>query len=161
MSMQVTCPHCGARYQFERSLIPPGGYDAQCANCSGIFPVAPSPAPEEMAIALPSMSMVDTWLTAPPIAPKKRAKETPPTAQNVAISAVESVIPVQQVVVPVPAAAPASALHSASHTAPHVLPYTGTLDYTIACPQCTTVYAMAVDDIPIGGLNATCPKCST
>lgn len=153
MSMQVTCPHCGARYQFDKALIPPGGYDAQCANCSGIFPVAPTAVGEEMPIALPSMSMVDTWLTAPPIAPKQRAKETPPTAQNVAISAVEPVAPQQPVSPPVQAAEPAGA--------PHMPAAVGQLDYTIACPQCVTVYSVSVEDIPIGGLNATCPKCST
>src|SRR5436190_20646170 len=70
MLMQVTCPHCGARYQFERSLIPQAGYDAQCANCSGIFVGAPDASGHEPPIALPSMSMIDTWLAPPALAPK-------------------------------------------------------------------------------------------
>lgn len=154
--MQVTCPHCGARYQFDKALIPPGGYDAQCANCSGIFPVAPSAQGEEMPIALPSMSMVDTWLTAPPIAPKKRAKETPPTAQNVAISAVEPVAPEPPAKPPVVAPTPSRAPVETHAPSPG-----GSLAYTIACPQCATAYELTIEDIPIGGLNATCPQCTT
>lgn len=40
-SMRVSCPDCGAEYQFHPSAIPPEGYDAQCTNCSKVFFVAP------------------------------------------------------------------------------------------------------------------------
>ncbi|MEM6733638.1 MAG: zinc-ribbon domain-containing protein, partial [Myxococcota bacterium] len=39
--MRVSCPECGAEYQFASSAIPPEGYDAQCTNCSTVFFVEP------------------------------------------------------------------------------------------------------------------------
>ena len=40
--MEVACNQCGAKYQFDASAIPAGGYDAQCTNCGGVFFVAPA-----------------------------------------------------------------------------------------------------------------------
>ena len=37
----VACGHCGARYEFSPSLIPAGGYVAQCTQCNGVFFVGP------------------------------------------------------------------------------------------------------------------------
>src|ERR1700733_8129738 len=39
--MQVSCGSCGAKYEFEASVIPAAGYDAQCTHCSAIFFVSP------------------------------------------------------------------------------------------------------------------------
>ena len=39
--MQVSCSHCGARYEFDADAIPAAGYDAQCTTCNGVFFVAP------------------------------------------------------------------------------------------------------------------------
>lgn len=49
--MQVSCSHCGARYEFDAAAIPAAGYDAQCTTCNGVFFVAPqqevpAPAPQ-------------------------------------------------------------------------------------------------------------------
>ncbi|MEL6544338.1 MAG: zinc-ribbon domain-containing protein [Myxococcota bacterium] len=41
--MRVSCPECGAEYQFSSSAIPEGGYDAQCTNCNAVFYVVPEP----------------------------------------------------------------------------------------------------------------------
>ncbi len=41
--MRVSCPECGAVYQFDSSAIPARGYDAQCTNCSCVFFVEPEP----------------------------------------------------------------------------------------------------------------------
>lgn len=41
--MRVSCPDCGAEYQFDSSAIPAKGYDAQCTNCSSVFFVEPEP----------------------------------------------------------------------------------------------------------------------
>ncbi len=50
--MRLTCPNCSARYEVDESMIPPGGRDVQCSNCSttwfqpGPRVVAPDPEPE-------------------------------------------------------------------------------------------------------------------
>lgn len=31
--MRITCPKCGATYEIDADLIPPGGRDVQCAEC--------------------------------------------------------------------------------------------------------------------------------
>jgi predicted Zn finger-like uncharacterized protein len=47
MTMEVGCPQCGAKYQFDASAIPAEGYDAQCTGCGGVFFVAPEKPPDE------------------------------------------------------------------------------------------------------------------
>lgn len=49
--MQVTCSHCGARYEFDAAAIPEGGYDAQCTQCQGVFFVQGPKASESAAPA--------------------------------------------------------------------------------------------------------------
>ncbi|WP_341863443.1 zinc-ribbon domain-containing protein [Gymnodinialimonas sp. 57CJ19] len=54
--MRLTCPNCSARYEVDEAMVPPGGRDVQCSNCSQTWfqpgrrvpeaPVAPA-APEE------------------------------------------------------------------------------------------------------------------
>ncbi len=170
MLMQVTCPHCGARYQFERSLIPQAGYDAQCANCSGIFVVAPDSSGHEAPIALPSMSMIDTWLAPPALAPK--------STRNVASQGVAGASRVTTSASSLPAveATPQQGARS-GHDAPAtvtVLPVGGRgapavvagqgdpvgLQFSVACPACDTVYAFAVNDIPRAGVDAPCTQCA-
>ena len=165
MLMQVTCPHCGARYQFERSLIPQGGYDAQCANCSGIFVVAPDASGNEAPIALPSMSMIDTWLAPPALAPKSsRTVATQATAaasRPAASAAPAAEVPNQK---PKGRDAPATVTvlpiggRGAAQPAPGASE-ASTLEYTIACPACETVYAFAVNDLPRAGVDAACTHC--
>ncbi len=46
MTMEVGCPQCGAKYQFDASAIPARGYDAQCTACGGVFFVAPEGPPD-------------------------------------------------------------------------------------------------------------------
>lgn len=41
----VACPTCQASYQFSPQAIPPGGYDAQCTQCSAVFFVGPPAQP--------------------------------------------------------------------------------------------------------------------
>jgi hypothetical protein len=49
--MQVGCSQCGAKYEFEASAIPAGGYDAQCTSCGNVFFVSPEgPAPDANAL---------------------------------------------------------------------------------------------------------------
>lgn len=185
MLMQVTCPHCGARYQFERSLIPQAGYDAQCANCSGIFVVAPDASGNEPPIALPSMSMIDTWLAPPALAPKQvhatqadsaaaaaaargTAPSTPASAQPSTPSSnpivqevsrpqvVRSANEGQATVTVLPVGGRGGAAAASS-----VAAEPSALQYSIACPKCDTVYAFAANDVPLAGLDASCTKCQT
>lgn len=32
--MRLTCPNCSARYEVDEAMVPPGGRDVQCSNCS-------------------------------------------------------------------------------------------------------------------------------
>ncbi|MBF9044476.1 thioredoxin [Rhodobacterales bacterium HKCCE4037] len=47
--MRLTCPNCGARYEVDESMIPAGGRDVQCSNCSTTWfqpgPRVPAPEP--------------------------------------------------------------------------------------------------------------------
>jgi predicted Zn finger-like uncharacterized protein len=43
--MNVTCPHCGARYLLPSNLLGPGGARVRCPSCSRSFDVAPPAAP--------------------------------------------------------------------------------------------------------------------
>lgn len=54
--MRVSCPQCGAEYEFDASAIPAEGYDAQCTHCSAVFFVAPerSEAVTEVAPSTPA-----------------------------------------------------------------------------------------------------------
>lgn len=47
--MRVSCPHCAAQYDFDPSMVPAAGYDAQCSACSRTFFVAPNRAAAEAA----------------------------------------------------------------------------------------------------------------
>jgi len=49
--MQVACAECGAKYEFEASAIPAGGYDAQCTHCGNVFFVAPEGGEEQISIS--------------------------------------------------------------------------------------------------------------
>ena len=175
MLMQVTCPHCGARYQFERSLIPQAGYDAQCANCSGIFVVAPDASGNEPPIALPSMSMIDTWLAPPALAPKQARASEADAAATLSRSATgttgASSTPIVQEINRPQVVRP----KNEGQATVTVLPVGGrggqssgaapfaasALQYSIACPKCDTVYAFAANDVPLAGLDAPCTKCQT
>lgn len=44
--MQVSCGHCGAKYEFDSAAVPPGGYDAQCTTCGNVFFVMPEGLPD-------------------------------------------------------------------------------------------------------------------
>ncbi|HSI05250.1 MAG TPA: zinc-ribbon domain-containing protein, partial [Myxococcota bacterium] len=167
--MQVTCPHCGARYQFERSLIPQAGYDAQCANCSGIFVVAPDASGNEAPIALPSMSMIDTWLAPPALAPKSARTVASQATASRAATGVGTAPMVTDVT---PRQKPRAGRDGPATVT--VLPVGGRgglstnaglaeateLQFSIACPACETVYAFAANDIPRGGVEAPCTQCA-
>lgn len=45
-TMNVTCPHCGARYLLPSNLLGPGGARVRCPACSRSFDVAPPPVAE-------------------------------------------------------------------------------------------------------------------
>ncbi|UWQ96063.1 zinc-ribbon domain-containing protein [Rhodobacteraceae bacterium M385] len=55
--MRLTCPNCSARYEVDEAMVPPGGRDVQCSNCSQTWfqpgrrapetPVSPEVAPPE------------------------------------------------------------------------------------------------------------------
>ncbi|MBY4894560.1 zinc-ribbon domain-containing protein [Rhodobacteraceae bacterium N5(2021)] len=56
--MRLTCPNCSAKYEVDEAMVPPGGRDVQCSNCSQTWfqpgprrvePPAPEPAPEPAA----------------------------------------------------------------------------------------------------------------
>jgi predicted Zn finger-like uncharacterized protein len=51
VTMEVSCKQCGAKYQFDSSAIPAGGYDAQCSSCGTVFFVAPEAPAEELVSA--------------------------------------------------------------------------------------------------------------
>lgn len=54
-TMNVTCPHCGARYLLPANLLGPGGARVRCPGCSRSFDV---PAP--VAAAPPSSGLRET-----------------------------------------------------------------------------------------------------
>lgn len=45
--MRLTCPNCSARYEVDESMIPVGGRDVQCSNCSTTW-FQPGPRPPEV-----------------------------------------------------------------------------------------------------------------
>lgn len=51
--MRVSCPQCGAEYEFDAAAIPAEGYDAQCTHCSAVFFVAPERSEAVNAVAPP------------------------------------------------------------------------------------------------------------
>lgn len=56
--MLLTCPACGARYEIDGSLIPPGGRRVQCSACDHVWqegppPASPTPAPQAEPAATP------------------------------------------------------------------------------------------------------------
>jgi predicted Zn finger-like uncharacterized protein len=48
-TLNVTCPHCAARYLLPAHLLGPGGARVRCPGCSRSFDVAPPLAPEPAA----------------------------------------------------------------------------------------------------------------
>jgi predicted Zn finger-like uncharacterized protein len=71
--MQVQCPQCDAVYNFDKTVIPPEGYDAQCTNCPGVFFVKPPP--EEAADpVLAQDAPADLDITAPVSVPEQSAE---------------------------------------------------------------------------------------
>ncbi|OGQ78844.1 MAG: hypothetical protein A2289_11580 [Deltaproteobacteria bacterium RIFOXYA12_FULL_58_15] len=50
MTMEVACPQCAAKYQFDAAAIPEQGYDAQCTGCGGVFFVAPDKPVEQISV---------------------------------------------------------------------------------------------------------------
>lgn len=41
-AMRLICPSCGAQYEIDDDLIPPGGRDVQCSDCSHIWFESPT-----------------------------------------------------------------------------------------------------------------------
>ena len=37
--MNVSCPECQSVYRVDPAKIPPGGVQARCSVCGGVFPV--------------------------------------------------------------------------------------------------------------------------
>ncbi|MEX3017009.1 zinc-ribbon domain-containing protein [Gymnodinialimonas hymeniacidonis] len=74
--MRLTCPNCSARYEVDESMIPAGGRDVQCSNCSSTWfqpgprVAAPEPEPE---------------VQAPPPAPDPPAPEPEPQLEEIAV----------------------------------------------------------------------------
>lgn len=68
--MRLTCPNCSARYEVDEAMVPPGGRDVQCSNCSQTWfqpgrrapeaPAAPEvTSPEAPVEDIPQMPDVD------------------------------------------------------------------------------------------------------
>jgi predicted Zn finger-like uncharacterized protein len=94
--MRLACPNCGAQYEVEDALIPPGGRDVQCSACGhawffvppadegALLPPRPArsasePAPAQPAPAQPAPAQPALSRRAPPSAPA-RAPEAAPSA---------------------------------------------------------------------------------
>lgn len=68
--MRLTCPNCSARYEVDEAMVPPGGRDVQCSNCSQTWfqPGARRADP-------PPMSAPDPEAAAPAPPPEPRLSE--------------------------------------------------------------------------------------
>lgn len=45
--MRLTCPTCGATYEIDASVLPPGGRDVQCSNCGSTWFQEPAAARDD------------------------------------------------------------------------------------------------------------------
>jgi len=75
-TMNVSCPHCGARYLLPANLLGPGGARVRCPGCSRSFDVAP---PERVSPPPPAASAAHTP-AAPVLPAAPEAARTQPAA---------------------------------------------------------------------------------
>lgn len=73
--MRLICPNCGATYEVDAGLIPPGGRDVQCSNCGhGWFQEPEGLDADEPEVAEPAPADVETDEEAEP--PEDAGPET-------------------------------------------------------------------------------------
>lgn len=58
--MRLTCPNCSARYEVDEAMVPAGGRDVQCSNCSQTW-FQPGPRVEEP----PAPEPIVEWVVEP------------------------------------------------------------------------------------------------
>jgi predicted Zn finger-like uncharacterized protein len=88
--MNVSCPHCGARYLLPASLLGPGGARVRCPGCSRSFDVPPAAAlPEVAPAAVPQQRTASPS----PAAGGPAVKETPRRPSTAAATAAAAVDP--------------------------------------------------------------------
>lgn len=69
--MRLTCPSCGATYEIDVSLVPPGGRDVQCSNCGGTW-FQEAPARQAEAVAADTAQDQAADIPAPPVTDRRR-----------------------------------------------------------------------------------------
>jgi predicted Zn finger-like uncharacterized protein len=104
-TINVSCPHCGARYLLPANLLGPGGARVRCPGCSRSFDVPAPAAPAPPASGLretprrPSIAAAATTAgaaapapapPAPPAAPAPAAPATARSAQQIARELLEA-----------------------------------------------------------------------
>lgn len=102
-TINVSCPHCGARYLLPANLLGPGGARVRCPGCSRSFDVPAPAAPAPPASGLretprrPSIAAAATTpaaaapaTPAPPAAPAPAAPATARSAQQIARELLEA-----------------------------------------------------------------------
>lgn len=94
--MRLTCPNCSARYEVDESMIPVGGRDVQCSNCSTTWfqpgprapepeaPAEPTPEPEitpDTAAPEDARALSEVVVDAPDAASGSPTNQRPPRRQ--------------------------------------------------------------------------------
>jgi predicted Zn finger-like uncharacterized protein len=87
-TINVSCPHCGARYLLPANLLGPGGARVRCPGCSRSFDVPAPAAPAPPASGLretprrPSIAAADAAAPARPASPAAPTPAAPATARS-------------------------------------------------------------------------------
>jgi predicted Zn finger-like uncharacterized protein len=87
-TINVSCPHCGARYLLPANLLGPGGARVRCPGCSRSFDVPAPAAPAPPAGGLretprrPSLAAAGAAAPAPPATAAPPAPAAPATAAS-------------------------------------------------------------------------------
>lgn len=83
--MRLTCPNCSARYEVDEAMVPAGGRDVQCSNCSQTWfqpgprsAEPPAPVAPETVAPEPSRRLSEVAVEGPSGAPGQEAAADAP-----------------------------------------------------------------------------------